>query len=78
MKRNDAEQIGEMIRKFVKNPKFEEEIRKQIGGSIDTSELDREYDGFENESEAFQIELTKYWTQYEAIMKLVGMIFGIA
>lgn len=37
--------VEEIIRKFAKNPKFEEEIRKQIGGSIDTSELDREYDG---------------------------------
>ena len=37
--------VEEIIRKFVKNPKFEEEIRKLIGGSIDTSELDREYDG---------------------------------
>ena len=31
---------------------------------------------FENESDAFQIELTKYWTQYEAIMKLVGTGFS--
>lgn len=38
-------------------------------------QLDR-LDGFENESEAFQIELTKYWTQYEAIMKLVGTGFS--
>lgn len=29
----------------MKNLKFEEEIRKQIGGSVDTTELDREYDG---------------------------------
>ena len=40
--------VEEIIRKFVKNPKFEEEIRKQIGGSIDTSELDREYDGLKD------------------------------
>lgn len=33
-------------------------------------------EGFENESEAFQIELAKYWTQYEAIMKLVGTGFS--
>ncbi len=32
--------VEEIIRKFVKNPKFEQEIRKQIGSSIDTSELD--------------------------------------
>lgn len=38
-------------------------------------QLDR-LGGFENESEAFQIELTKYWTQYEAIMKLVGTGFS--
>lgn len=37
--------VEEIIRKFVKNPKFEQEIRKQIGSSIDTSELDKEYDG---------------------------------
>ena len=40
--------VEEIIRKFVNNPKFEEEIRKQIGGSIDTSELDREYDGLKD------------------------------
>ena len=38
-------------------------------------QLDR-LGGFENESEAFQIELTKYWTQYEAIMKLIGTGFS--
>ena len=38
-------------------------------------QLDR-LDGFENESEAFQIELTKYWTQYEAIMMLVSTVFS--
>lgn len=32
----------------MKNPKFEQEIRKQIGSSIDTSELDREYDGLKD------------------------------
>ena len=38
-------------------------------------QLDR-LEGFENESDAFQIEITKYWTQYEAIMKLVGTGFS--
>ena len=36
--------VEKIIRKFVKNPKFEREIRKQIGSSIDTSEFDRKYD----------------------------------
>ena len=40
--------VEEIIRKFVKNPKFEQEIRKQIGSSIDTSELDRKYDGLKD------------------------------
>ena len=40
--------VEEIIRKFVKNPKFEQEIRKKIGSSIDTSELDREYDGLKD------------------------------
>ena len=40
--------VEEIIRKFVKNPRFEQEIRKQIGSSIDTSELDREYDGLKD------------------------------
>ena len=40
--------VEEIIRKFVKNPKFEQEIRKQIGSSIDTSELDWEYDGLKD------------------------------
>ena len=37
-----------IIRKFVKNSKFAREIRKQIGSSMDTSELDREYDGLKD------------------------------
>ena len=40
--------VEEIIRKFVKNPKFEQEIRKKIGSSIDTSELEREYDGLKD------------------------------
>ena len=40
--------VEEIIRKFVKSPKFEQEIRKQIGSSIDTSELDRKYDGLKD------------------------------
>ena len=40
--------VEKIIRKFVKNPKFEREIRKQIGSSIDTSELDKEYDGLKD------------------------------
>ena len=40
--------VEEIIRKFVKNPNFEQEIRKQIGSSIDTSELDKEYDGLKD------------------------------
>lgn len=37
--------VEEVIRKLVQNPKFESEIRKRIGNSIDTAELDREHDG---------------------------------
>lgn len=37
--------VEEVIRKLVKNPKFESEIKKRIGNSIDTAELDREHDG---------------------------------
>ena len=40
--------VEEIVRKFVKNPKFEQEIRKQIGSSINTSELAREYDGLKD------------------------------
>ena len=40
--------VEKIIRKFVKNPNFEQEIRKQIGSSIDTSELDKEYDGLKD------------------------------
>ena len=41
-------EVEKIIRKFVKNPKFEQEIRKKIGSSIDTSELDRKYDGLKD------------------------------
>ena len=36
-----------MIRKLVNNPKFNEEIQKHIGQSIDTKELDREHTGLQ-------------------------------
>lgn len=39
--------VEEVIRKLVRNPKFEEEIRKHIGNSIDTDELDREHTGLQ-------------------------------
>lgn len=32
--------VGEEICKLVKNPKFEEQIRKKIGVSLDMQELD--------------------------------------
>ena len=34
--------MAEVIRKLVQNPKFEEEIKRKIGKSIDTEELDKE------------------------------------
>jgi len=37
---NDA--VAEVIRKLVKNPKFEKEIMRKIGKSIDTNELEKE------------------------------------
>ena len=46
MHRRTSLENTQIIRKFVKNPKFEQEIRKQIGSSIDTTELDKEYDKF--------------------------------
>lgn len=41
-------QLRKLSANLLKNPKFEQEIRKQIGSSIDTSELDREYDGLKD------------------------------
>ncbi len=35
--------VAEIISKLVNNKKFEQEIRKRIGASIDTAELDQEY-----------------------------------
>lgn len=37
--------VEEVIRKLVTNPKFTEEIKKHIGNSIDTEELEREHIG---------------------------------
>lgn len=37
---NDA--VAEVIRKLVQNPEFEQEIKRKIGKSIDTKELDKE------------------------------------
>ncbi len=39
--------VEEVIRKLVTNPKFTEEIKKNIGASIDTEELEREHTGLQ-------------------------------
>ncbi len=39
--------VEEVIRKLVTNPKFTEEIKKHIGASIDTEELEREHTGLQ-------------------------------
>lgn len=39
--------VEEIIQNLVNNPKFKTEIQKRIGNSIDTQELDREYEGLQ-------------------------------
>ncbi len=40
--------MEEVIRKLVKNPKFEEAILNKIGSRIDTEEIEKEIEGVEN------------------------------
>ena len=40
--------VEEVIRKLVKNPKFEEAILNKIGSRIDTEEIEKEIEGLEN------------------------------
>ena len=41
--------VEEIIRKFVKNPKFEEAILNKIGSRIDTEEIEKEIEGLEKQ-----------------------------
>ena len=41
--------MGEVIRKLVKNPKFEEAILNKIGSRIDTEEIEKEIEGLEKQ-----------------------------
>ena len=43
--------VEEVIRKLVKNPKFEEAILNKIGSRIDTEEIEKEIEGVENNIE---------------------------
>ena len=43
--------VEEVIRKLVKNPKFEEAILNRIGSRIDTEEIEKEIEGMENNIE---------------------------
>ena len=43
--------MEEVIRKLVKNPKFEEAILNKIGSRIDTEEIEKEIEGVENNIE---------------------------
>ena len=72
--------VEEIIRKFVKNPKFEQEIRKQIGSSIDTSELDREYDGLKdrrNQTTGAKNRLADQMAEIKSINELLNMKLDI-
>ena len=46
-KQLNHDDVEEVIRKLVNNPKFKTEILKHIGQSIDTQELDREHTGLQ-------------------------------
>ena len=41
--------MEEVIRKLVKNPKFEEAILNKIGSRIDTEEIEKEIEGLEKQ-----------------------------
>lgn len=45
--------VEEVICKLVKNPKFEEQIRKKIGVSLDMQELDKEYESMNTQRKQF-------------------------
>lgn len=45
--------VEEVICKLVKNPKFEEQIRKKIGVSLDMQEMDKEYENMNAQRKQF-------------------------
>lgn len=45
--------VEEVICKLVNNPKFEEQIRKKIGESIDIQEMDKEYENMKEQRKQF-------------------------
>ena len=44
--------MEEVIRKLVKNLKFEETILNKIGSRIDTEEIEKEIEGLENSTDS--------------------------
>ena len=56
--------MEEVIRKLVKNPKFEEAILNKIGSRIDTEEIEKEIEGLEKQHR--QLTGAKGWKIPEA------------
>ncbi len=54
--------MEEVIRKLVKNPKFEEAILNKIGSRIDTEEIEKEIEGLEKQHQAADRSKSKTWT----------------
>ena len=54
--------VEEVIRKLVKNPKFEEAILNKIGSRIDTEEIEKEIEGLEKQHRQLTGAKSKTWT----------------
>ena len=72
----DIEQTKRMSFKVAKRIMRKEQLDRLEGFENESEAFQIELTKYWTQYEAFQIELTKYWTQYEAIMKLVGTGFS--
>ncbi len=54
--------VEEVIRKLVKNPKFEEAILNKIGSRIDTEEIEKRLKGWKKTAQAADRSKSKTWT----------------
>jgi len=60
--------VEEVIRKLVTNPKFTEEIKKHIGASIDTEELEREHTGLQEKKKQLIGAKNKLASQMDSLL----------
>ena len=63
--------VEEVIRKLVKNPKFEEAILNKIGSRIDTEEIEKEIEGLEKQHRQLTGAKARLGQQMDAVLERI-------